>query len=82
MTARARALRDLARELGNADAQARLGSVEQVLVERAGEGMSESYHRVAAPASAEVGALIPMRLQSYHDGLFTGSMASSASTGA
>ncbi|MDR0888832.1 MAG: MiaB/RimO family radical SAM methylthiotransferase [Coriobacteriales bacterium] len=63
---RSEALRALADDLQTADAQARIGSVEQVLIEDVGIGRTESYHRIEMPKdeiAAPVGGLCRMRIQ-------------------
>ncbi|MDO4533086.1 MAG: tRNA (N(6)-L-threonylcarbamoyladenosine(37)-C(2))-methylthiotransferase MtaB [Coriobacteriia bacterium] len=69
---RSRELQELGLELGRVDAQRRFGSEELVLVERVGQGTTESYHPVrwvsAAPA---VGELARVRLEELgRDGAF------------
>ena len=72
---RAHELMDLGRELSRTDAQSRRGSEELVLVEQAGRGTSESYHRVswvnAEQACLPVGSLVSVKLDAIsQDGGF------------
>ena len=69
---RSRRLQDLARELAREDAQSRLGMYEQVLVERVGQGTTESYHPVRWRAeSPHVGELLRVHLTELgRDGVF------------
>ena len=62
---RAEALRELALQMQSDDVLRRIGSTEQVLVERKGWARTESYHLVACPKTAEIGSLVPMRFSSY-----------------
>ena len=59
---RARILRLLSDELRAADYARRIGSVEAVLVEGKGFGMTESYHKVPVPADAPAGSLLELEL--------------------
>lgn len=61
-TQRARQLRDLAEELRASDRLARVGTVEQVLVEANGRGMTESYYEIDVPDKAKTGALLSVEL--------------------
>ncbi len=54
---RSNILRDLGRQLTLQDMQRRLGTSEQIIVERPGLGTSESYHTVACSTDLEQGAL-------------------------
>ena len=67
MAARAARLRELGAALAARDAEGRIGSVEQVIVERPGHGTAESYHSVAFAADAPQGALLPMRFTAYDE---------------
>lgn len=55
-------LLELSDALRAADFASRVGSVERVLVEEGGRGMTESYHEVVVPAGERPGALIPLTL--------------------
>lgn len=55
-------LLELSDALRAADFAGRVGSVERVLVEEGGRGMTESYHEVVVPAGERPGALIPLTL--------------------
>ena len=70
--ARAAAMRSLAQAMELQDLKARVGSCEDVLVERDGRGRSESYHRVKVPHGIAAGALVPMQFVAYRDTLLTG----------
>ena len=59
---RAARLRALGDELRADDYRRRAGRVEQVLVERAGAGMTESYYEVAVAHGAQPGALVSLTL--------------------
>lgn len=59
--ARAARLRDLARELREADRRRRAGTVELVLVEQPGHGITESYHEAAVDTTARSGSLVSYR---------------------
>ena len=69
---RAQALNDLAFRSRNHDASTRIGFIENVLTEKQGFGMSESYYRVKVPKTSEPGELLRMQFSSYHDNLMTG----------
>lgn len=66
---RAVELRELSREMLQDDLSKRVGTIENVLIERSGRGMSESYHQVEVPVDSEVGTLIPMQFTGYRDTL-------------
>jgi threonylcarbamoyladenosine tRNA methylthiotransferase MtaB len=70
--ARATALRELSAQLQAADLTARIGTTEQVLVERSGRGTSESYHQVLVPADSVIGSLAIMQFTSLRDTLLLG----------
>lgn len=57
---RAERLLSLGRQLALADMERRLGTTEQVVIERPGMGTSESYHPVACPDSVAIGSLVPL----------------------
>lgn len=57
---RAGRLRALGEKLRREDFARRIGTRELVLVEQSGRGMTESYHEVAAPAEAPIGALVEL----------------------
>ena len=59
---RARRLRTLSDELRAEDFARRVGSVEGVLVEGKGFGMTESYHKVPVPAGATTGEVVRLAL--------------------
>lgn len=61
--ARAARLRALSDELAAADRASRAGTVELALVETPEVATTESYHEVAAPASADAGSLVPVHLR-------------------
>ena len=69
---RSRQLQALGLELGRDDARHRLGADEYVLVERVGQGTTESYHPVRWASSAPaVGELVRTPLKSLgRDGAF------------
>ena len=69
---RSRKLQALGLELGREDAKHRLGTDESVLVERVGQGTTESYHPVRWTSSAPaVGELVRIHLESLgRDGAF------------
>lgn len=70
--ARARKLDALAAQLRSADAASRVGSVERVLVESDGRGMTESYYPVTMNGSYRAGDLVAVRLAHVgKDGCFT-----------
>lgn len=60
--ARAAYLRALSDELADADRASRAGSTELVLVETPEDATTESYHEVPAPAGAEIGSLVPVKI--------------------
>ncbi|MGI6591355.1 MAG: MiaB/RimO family radical SAM methylthiotransferase [Eggerthellaceae bacterium] len=71
VAARANRLSALGRELAFEDAARRAGTVEQVLVEQAGRGITESYHPVSFSGTATPGILAPFRLtEPTADGIF------------
>ncbi len=55
---RSQTLMELGRRLALEDMERRLGSFEQVIVERPGLGTSESYHTVACNAALPIGELV------------------------
>ena len=57
---RSKQLIELAHQLATHDAARRIDMTEQVLVERAGRGTSESYHPVELSSSHKPGELIPL----------------------
>ncbi len=59
--ARVQKLTALGRELALGDMAARVGSTESVVVERWGQGTSESFHEVRFAEQIELGALVQMR---------------------
>lgn len=59
---RAHRLRSLAEELRMAEWQARVGTIEQVLVEAKGRATTESYFEVAAPVGSIPGRLMAVTL--------------------
>ena len=67
MAVRAARLRELGAALAERDAQTRIGTTEQVIVEQPGRGTAESYHSVAFAADAPQGALLPMRFTAYDE---------------
>ena len=67
-------MRELAHELLKRDLASRLGTVEAVLVERQGQGRSESYHRVLLPDGIKTGSLVPMKFEALSDTLLSGSL--------
>lgn len=52
----------LAHDLRMQDAQRRIGTIEDVLVEAPGIGMSESYFKVRVPEEIPAGSLLPLAL--------------------
>ncbi|MDR1713893.1 MAG: tRNA (N(6)-L-threonylcarbamoyladenosine(37)-C(2))-methylthiotransferase MtaB [Coriobacteriales bacterium] len=75
---RAAQLHLLADELLAADALSRLSDVEQVLVEKRGQGTSESYHRIQVPDNLRPGSLLPLRFTSWSANLIQAESANSA----
>ena len=67
-TRRAEELAALGRELALADMQARVGSMETVVVEQDGRGTSESFHEVRFAGEQPTGALLNMRFTGVGDG--------------
>lgn len=65
-------MRELARQMERADAQKRVGRVEQVLVEGDGRGTSESYHRVLVDKGITKGSLIQLQFTQCRDTLLSG----------
>ena len=59
---RLQTLLELANELRLRDAQRRIGTTEEILIEQPGIGTSESYFRVEVPADLQVGSLVPLSL--------------------
>lgn len=59
---RLKALLETADELRMNDAHNRLGRVEDILIERPGIGMSESYYKVEVPPDIAPGSLTPLTL--------------------
>lgn len=59
---RLKALLETADELRMNDARSRLGTTEDILVERPGIGMSESYYKVEVPTDIAPGSLVPLTL--------------------
>lgn len=59
---RLKTLLETADELRMNDARSRLGRIEDVLIERPGIGMSESYYKVEVPADIAPGSLVPLTL--------------------
>ncbi len=57
-TARSQTLIELGRRLALSDMERRLGTIEEVVIERPGIGTSESYHAVACDTALPVGALV------------------------
>ena len=68
MAERAKTLRELGARLALEDMHKRLGTVEQVIVERPGIGTSESYHKVLVPTDLAPGLLLPMELADIDEG--------------
>lgn len=68
MAERAKTLRELGAKLALEDMHKRLGTVEQVIVERPGIGTSESYHKVLVPTDLAPGLLLPMELADIDEG--------------
>ena len=66
---RAARMREAAVRMQRYDGESRVGSIESVLIERAGRGTSESYHKVKTPAEIEVGSLTPLQIVGHHDNL-------------
>ncbi len=60
--ARAHALSSLADELRLAHAQAQVGSVERIVVEQSGQGMTESYYKVRLSGDEAPGSLVRRKL--------------------
>ena len=60
-SARTARLRDLAKDLGNADLKRRDGTMELALVEGR-TALTESYHEIAVPAGIPIGDLAPITL--------------------
>ena len=68
MAERAKTLRELGAKLALEDMHKRLGTVEQVIVERPGIGTSESYHKVLVPTDLAPGLLLPTELADIDEG--------------
>ena len=68
MAERAKTLRELGAKLALEDMHKRLGTAEQVIVERPGIGTSESYHKVLVPTDLAPGLLLPMELADIDEG--------------
>jgi threonylcarbamoyladenosine tRNA methylthiotransferase MtaB len=62
-------LRELGAVLRERDALGRVGTRENVVVERAGRATAESYYRVVVPVSCKVGALLQVQFTDYRDNL-------------
>jgi threonylcarbamoyladenosine tRNA methylthiotransferase MtaB len=69
---RASRLRESAAAMEAEDLAARVGTTENVCVERVGRGMSESYHRVAVSADRAAGSLVPVHFTSVRANLLVG----------
>jgi len=69
---RSKALRRLAEELTVNDAQKRIGTTEQVLMESAHKGRSESYYPVQVKEKAEPGSLTALKIVGYENGQLIG----------
>jgi len=54
---------DLAKQLREADFNARCGQIELVLVERAGRGLTESYYHIPTPLEIPAGVLVPLEIK-------------------
>lgn len=67
MARRSERLRELGARLAREDALARVGTCEQVIVERPGRGTSESYHPVRLDADIPVGSLVTLRFSDYDE---------------
>lgn len=65
MAERSERLRKLGARLAREDALRRVGTCEQVIVERPGRGTSESYHPVRLDADIPVGSLVTLRFTEY-----------------
>ncbi len=59
---RSQILIELGGRLALADMEQRIGTAEQVIIERPGLGTSESYHAVSCDAKLPPGALVPLEL--------------------
>lgn len=57
---RSQKLIELGQRLTIADMERRIGTSEQVIIERPGIGTSESYHTVACDSTLPVGELVPL----------------------
>lgn len=64
---RAARLRSLSNKLRAQDFARRIGTIEQVLVEQDGRGMTESYHEVPVPTGLCAGKLVPLTLRERLD---------------
>ena len=60
MAERSKMLIELGERLSLEDTERRLGTVEQVVIERPGLGTSESYHTVLCDPSLPVGSLVEL----------------------
>ena len=67
MAERSEHLRELGTRLALDDALARVGTCEQVIVERPGRGTSESYHPVCFDADIPVGSLVTLHFTEYDE---------------
>lgn len=68
---RAQRLAEASRTGAFEDTARRTGTIERVLVERTGQGLTESYHPVTLSAKMQPGTLVPFRLtQPTTDGIF------------
>ncbi|MDR2673264.1 MAG: MiaB/RimO family radical SAM methylthiotransferase [Coriobacteriales bacterium] len=72
LVARSANLRQLAARLKSDDALQRVGTVEQLLIERPGIGRSESYHLVEVADAPAVGALCAAQLFDFKNGKLLG----------
>jgi len=71
-TERSKTLRALAEELTRADAQRRIGTTEQVLVENPHKGRSESYYPVLLKEKGQPGSLVALKIVGYENGQLIG----------
>lgn len=65
-------LTELGKSLAIRDMESRIGTVEQVVIERKGRGTSESFHEVVFSNELPVGAMLPLRFTGIDDDALVG----------
>lgn len=68
---RAHTLAELGRELRQAEAKKRIGTIERIIVEAKEGAMSESYFNVIPPAHAPARSMMMVRLTDFQSGVFS-----------